>query len=85
MLFRSSYLQKVAIDGPLTVEGELNKLASNISIGRNWAGVHYFTDYIESIRLGEEIALGILKEQKLTYGENFSMTVPLFDGGTVRI
>ncbi|MEO0968886.1 MAG: vanadium-dependent haloperoxidase, partial [Cyanobacteria bacterium J06639_18] len=69
----------------LTVEGELNKLASNISIGRNWAGVHYFTDYIESIRLGEEIALGILEEQKLTYGENFSMTVPLFDGGTVRI
>lgn len=69
----------------LTVEGELNKLASNISIGRNWAGVHYFTDYIESIRLGEQIALGILEEQKLTYGENFSMTVPLFDGGTVRI
>lgn len=69
----------------LTVEGELNKLASNISIGRDWAGVHYFSDYIESIRLGEQIALGILEEQKLTYGENFSMTVPLFDGGTVRI
>ncbi len=80
-----SCLQKVFVDRPLTVEGELNKLASNISIGRNWAGVHYFTDYIESIRLGEEIALGILEEQKLTYGENFSMTVPLFDGGTVRI
>lgn len=29
----------------LTVEGELNKLAANISIGRNWAGVHYFSDY----------------------------------------
>lgn len=70
---------------PLTVEGELNKLCSNIAIGRNWAGVHYFTDYIESIRLGEQIALGILEEQKLTYGENFSMTVPLFDGGSVRI
>lgn len=69
----------------LTVEGELNKLASNISIGRDWAGVHYFTDYIESIRMGEQIAIGILEEQKLTYGENFSMTVPLFDGGTVRI
>lgn len=78
-------LQRVGIDRPLTVEGELNKLASNISIGRNWAGVHYFTDYIESIRLGERIAIGILEEQKLTYGENFSMTVPLFDGGTVRI
>ncbi|PXF39399.1 Vanadium-dependent bromoperoxidase [Gracilariopsis chorda] len=34
---------------PLTVEGELNKVCSNISIGRNWAGVHYFTDYRESI------------------------------------
>ena len=73
------------LDRPLTVEGELNKLASNISIGRNWAGVHYFTDYIESLRMGEQIAIGILQEQKLTYGENFSKTVPLFDGGTVRI
>ena len=70
---------------PLTVEGELNKLAANISIGRDWAGVHYFTDYIESLRLGESIAIGLLEEQKLTYRENFSMTVPLFDGGAVRI
>lgn len=78
-------LETVNTSQPLTVEGELNKLASNIAIGRNWAGVHYFTDYIESIRLGEQIALGILQEQKLTYGENFSMTVPLFDGGSIRI
>ena len=69
----------------LTVEGELNKLASNISIGRDWAGVHFFTDYYESIRLGEKIAIGILEEQKLTYGENFSMSVPLFDGSCIRI
>ena len=69
----------------LTVEGELNKLAANISIGRDWAGVHFFTDYYESARLGEQIAIGILEEQKLTYGENFSMTVPLFDGGSIRI
>lgn len=69
----------------LTVEGELNKLCSNIAIGRDWAGVHYFTDYIESIRMGEHIAIGILQEQKLTYGENFSMTIPLFDGGSVRV
>lgn len=73
------------VGGRLSVEGELNKLASNISIGRDWAGVHYFTDYIESLRLGEQIAIGILEEQKLTYGENFSMTVPLFDGGSIRI
>lgn len=74
-----------AIPAVLTVEGELNKLASNISIGRDWAGVHYFTDYIESLRMGEKVAIGILQEQKLTYGENFSMTVPLFDGGVIRI
>ena len=78
-------LETVKLTKPLTVEGELNKLASNISIGRNWAGVHYYSDYIESIRLGEEIAIGILKEQKLTYNETFSMTVPLFDGGSIRI
>lgn len=69
----------------LTVEGELNKLASNISIGRNWAGVHYFTDYYESILMGEEIAIGILEEQKLMFGENFFMTLPLFGGDTIRI
>ena len=80
-----SRLEPYPCSEPLTVEGELNKLCSNISIGRNWAGVHYFTDYIESIRLGERIALGVLEEQRLTYGENFSMTVPLFDGGSVRI
>ncbi|WP_428354791.1 vanadium-dependent haloperoxidase [Methyloprofundus sp.] len=73
------------VGGKLTVEGELNKLASNISTGRDWAGVHYFTDYIESLRMGEQIAIGILEEQKLTFAENFSMTVPLFDGGSIRI
>lgn len=72
-------------NGKYTVEGELNKLAANIAIGRNWAGVHWYSDPLESLRLGEQIALGILEEQKLTYGENFSMSVPLFDGTTVRI
>lgn len=80
-----SALVALNIDQVLTVEGELNKLAANISIGRDWAGVHYFTDYIESLRLGEQIALGLLEEQRLTYGENFAMTVPLFDGGAIRI
>lgn len=78
-------LTPVTLKEPLTVEGELNKLASNISIGRDWAGVHYFTDYIESVRLGEKIAISILEEQKLTYGENLTMTIPLFDGGAVKI
>jgi hypothetical protein len=70
---------------PLTVEGELNKVAANIAIGRNWAGVHYYSDYIESFRMGEQIALGILEEQKICYGETWSMDVPLMDGTVVRI
>ena len=69
----------------LTVEGELNKIAANIATGRDWAGVHYYTDYSESFQMGERIAVGLLQEQKLTYGENFSLTVPLFDGTTMRI
>jgi hypothetical protein len=81
----SSLVDVAPTTPPLTLEGELNKLASNIAVGRNWGGVHYFSEEYESIRLGEQIALGILEEQKLTYGETFSMTVPLFDGTTVRI
>ena len=88
-----SALQTVTVNSSLTVEGELNKLASNISIGRNWAGVHYYSDYVESIKLGEKIAIALLCEQHLTYDEamngNLSMTVPLFfpfkDEKTIRI
>ncbi|MEM9266545.1 MAG: vanadium-dependent haloperoxidase [Cyanobacteria bacterium P01_F01_bin.13] len=70
----------------LTLEGELNKLAANISIGRDMAGVHYFTDYYDSLRMGEEIALGILEEQALTYSTDpFVLSVPTFDGDVVRI
>lgn len=70
----------------LTLEGELNKLAANISIGRDMAGVHYFTDYYDSLRMGEEIAIGILEEQALTYSTDpFVLSVPTFDGDVRRI
>ncbi|MEM9803778.1 MAG: vanadium-dependent haloperoxidase [Cyanobacteria bacterium P01_D01_bin.56] len=70
----------------LTLEGELNKLAANISIGRDMAGVHYFSDYYDSLRMGEEIAIGILEEQALTYSTDpFVLSVPTFDGDVVRI
>jgi hypothetical protein len=71
---------------PLTLEGELNKLAANISIGRNMAGVHYFSDYYDSVRMGEEIAIGILEEQALCYRTDpFVLSVPTFDGEVRRI
>lgn len=73
----------------LTVGGELNKIAANISIGRNGAGVHWRTDYTESIRLGEAVAIGLLQEQSITYNEDLkgdaSFTLTKFDGKKVKI
>ncbi|MCP5291630.1 MAG: bromoperoxidase [Burkholderiales bacterium] len=70
----------------LTLEGELNKLAANISIARNMAGVHYFSDYYDSLRMGEEIAIGILEEQALCYKTDpFVLSVTTFDGDVRRI
>jgi len=68
----------------LTLGGELNKLAANIAIGRNMAGVHYRSDYIQSVKLGEMVAIdtlqnnkiGILQDQRNTYLErNYSLTI----------
>lgn len=72
--------------GYLTLEGELNKLAANISIGRDMAGVHYFSDYYDSLRMGERIAIEMLEEQALCYTTDpFVLSVPTFDGDVVRI
>lgn len=80
-------LDKEVLSGcALTLEGELNKLAANISIGRNMAGVHYFSDYYDSLRMGEEIAIGLLEEQALCYPTDpFVMSLNTFDGKTIRI
>jgi hypothetical protein len=81
-----THLDSYTPDCFLTLEGELNKLAANIAIGRNMAGVHYFSDYYDSLRMGEKIALGILEEQALTYSTDPCVfSVPTFDGDVVRI
>jgi hypothetical protein len=69
----------------LTVGGELNKLAGNISLGRNAAGVHWRSDYTESVKLGEEIAIGALQEQRLAYNEDHFFTLTKFDGTQIVI
>jgi hypothetical protein len=70
---------------PLTVGGELDKLAANIALGRNAAGVHWRSDYTQSVLLGEQIAIGILQEQKLTYNEDYHLSVTKFDGTSITI
>ena len=70
----------------LTVGGELNKLAGNIALFRNAAGVHWRSDYTESLPLGEKVAIGLLQEMSLTFNEDdafFQLTK--FDGTTIRI
>ncbi|HEV2846127.1 MAG TPA: vanadium-dependent haloperoxidase [Thermoanaerobaculia bacterium] len=80
-------LALVPYTGPaLTVGGELNKVASNVATGRNIAGVHWRSDAIESMRLGEALAISILRDQRALYNENFNgFTFTKFDGTTVTV
>jgi membrane-associated phospholipid phosphatase len=71
---------------PLTVGGELDKLASNIAFGRDSAGIHYRSDSIEGIRLGEEVALSLLRECRLTLPERIGgFALTRYDGTVVRV
>jgi hypothetical protein len=69
--------------GPaLTVGGELNKLAANMSIGRNFAGVHWRSDAIEGILLGEQVALEYLRCSDFLWNETFAGSALVTFGGT---
>jgi len=73
-------------DGHLTVGDELDKLASNISLGRNMAGIHYRSDYEAGLNLGEEVAIRLLEEQKNNiYNENFYLNIRRFDGTAITM
>jgi hypothetical protein len=70
----------------LTVGGELNKLASNIALGRDAAGVHYRSDGVEGIKLGEAIAISILRDTANLYNEAFpGFSFTKYDGTPVTI
>ncbi|WP_423799987.1 vanadium-dependent haloperoxidase [Neobacillus sp. SAB-20_R2A] len=83
----SDGLSLIPFQGPsLTIGGELNKLASNIALGRDAAGVHWRSDGIEGLKLGEAVAIGIMQDYKKTYNENFNgFTLTKFDGTTIKI
>jgi hypothetical protein len=80
-------LSLVPYTGPgLTVGGELNKLASNIGLGRDTAGVHFRSDETTSFALGEAVAISVLRDSTRCYNEDFrGLTFTRFDGTSMTI
>jgi hypothetical protein len=71
--------------GPLTVNGELHKLAHNISFGHGiHAGIHWRSDTDYSILLGEAVAIDYLLDQMYSYQENSDITITKIDGTPQR-
>ncbi|HXB22264.1 MAG TPA: vanadium-dependent haloperoxidase [Candidatus Solibacter sp.] len=70
----------------ITVMTEANKIAGNVGLARNSAGVHWRSDQTQSILLGEAIAISILRDQRSCYNEDFSgFTFTKFDGTKITI
>jgi hypothetical protein len=70
----------------ITIHGEINKLASNMSIGRNMAGVHYRSDGDQGMILGEKVAVQWFKDAKESYNINIgSISFTGFAGNTITI
>jgi hypothetical protein len=69
----------------LTVGGELDKVAANIATGRNMAGVHWRSDFTESVRLGEAVGIGVLRDHVRANHEDASFGLTRFDGRRVTI
>jgi hypothetical protein len=75
----------VPYDGELTVGGELEKVAVKVALGRDFAGIHWRTDGSEALKLGEEIAITVLQDQKPCYAEKVSFRFTKFDGTVITI
>ncbi len=79
------------LNEPLTVESEANKLAANTHLGRNFAGIHYRSDGVAGMEVGERIATSYLLELlNSKAGQSYDRCGPFtftrFDGQTkVRV
>jgi len=71
----------------LTVLGELNKLAANISAGRDMSGIHWrVSDNMHGMFMAEDVTIRLLNEIGLTYPESFpGFTLTKFDGTTILV
>jgi hypothetical protein len=76
----------VAYPGTLTIGGELNKLASNIALGRDHAGVHYRSDGTQGMLLGEQVAIDVLNNYSFLFNENFTgFSFTTFQGNRITV
>jgi hypothetical protein len=72
--------------GQLTVDGELNKLAHNVSFGHGiLSGIHWRSDSDSSMVLGEAVAISILQDKAQTFNEKFTVHFTKLDGTTATI
>jgi membrane-associated phospholipid phosphatase len=79
-------LALVDYPGTLTVGGELDKLASNIAMGRVVPGVHWRSDAKEGLKLGDAVAISFLRDLTATYPEDFrGFSLTTFDGTRLTI
>jgi hypothetical protein len=83
-------LSLVSYKGPdvwqMSVTNELHKLAGNIGMGRNFAGVHWRSDYDQALLVGESVAISILRDQRSTFNEKFDgFTFTKFDGSKITV
>jgi hypothetical protein len=74
----------------MTIVGELNKMASNVSLGRNVAGVHTRCDGECGMKLGEQYAITYLVDKCKEYAESenglfYGFILEKFDGSSVLI
>ena len=80
-----------APDSGETIIGELNKLASNVALGRNISGVHVRSDYAGSCReQGEQVAISYLQEMTKSYypeilAPHICFDLQKFDGTRIQI
>ncbi len=70
----------------LTINGELAKLAWNVTIGHGiHSGIHFRSSSFWSILLGEQLGISILNDRAASYFEPFTIHITKFDGTTATI
>jgi hypothetical protein len=71
---------------PLTVGGELNKLAANHCVGRSFGGFHSRSELVAGLQLGEAVAISILADERHTFNEPFKgFSLTTFNGTTITV